>query len=100
MQQGGKLGRKARLALLVRKARVGSAQLQVGHQPVEEPVPALDHHKPAFLHLVRRDRQPHAQVFFQAPTHHITDRFIHVIHKLPYSLITSRKALKTAISVG
>ena len=71
-----RLGRQALLALLVGEARVGRAQLQVGHQPVEQPVAALDHHETAFLHLLGRDRQPDVQVFLQAAANDITDCMI------------------------
>ena len=73
VQQAGELRGQAALALLVGKARVGSAQLQVGHQAVEHPVPALDDDKAAFLHALRRNGQPHAQVLFEPTADDITN---------------------------
>ena len=73
VERGGQLGRQARLGLLIGEARVGGAQLQVGDQPVELPVAALDHHEPALLHGLGRDGQAHVEVFFQSAAHDITD---------------------------
>ena len=59
----GQGGRQARLALLIREARVGGAELQVGHQPVELPVAARDDHEGPFLDFLGRHGQPGAQDF-------------------------------------
>ncbi len=49
--------RQAGLGLLVGEARVGGAELKVGHQAIELPIPAGDDHEGAFLYFLRRDGQ-------------------------------------------
>ena len=71
----GQGGRQARLGLLVREARVGGAQLQVGDQAVELPVAAGDDDEGAFLHFLRGDGQPGAEGFFQSAADDIANRF-------------------------
>ncbi len=73
VQQPCQPRRQASLALLVGKARVGCAELQVGYQAIKLPVAALNDHEGAFLDILRWDGQPHAQVFFQAAANHIAD---------------------------
>jgi hypothetical protein len=68
-----KLGRQARLGLLIGEARVGGAQQQVGNQPIELPFAGLDHHEPALLHGLGRHGEAHVQVFFQPARNYITN---------------------------
>ena len=61
----GNRRRQAQFALLIGKARIGRAQLQIGDQAVELPVAAVDDHKTAFLDFLRGDGQPDVQAVFQ-----------------------------------
>ncbi len=73
-------GRQACLGLFVGEARVGGAQLQVGHQAVELPVPGFDDHESALLHFLGRDRQPGAEGLLQTAADDVTNGFVVWIH--------------------
>src|SRR5687768_8664380 len=65
MQRPGDIRGETDFGLFIGEARVGGAKLDVGHDAVVIPVPALDDDERAFLNLLRRNRQTHAETLFQ-----------------------------------
>jgi hypothetical protein len=72
-QRFGDIRRIAVGGLFVGKARVRGPELDVGHDAVIVPVPALDDNKRALLDLLRRDREPDAEIFLQPAADKITN---------------------------
>ena len=59
--------------LLIRKARIGRAQLNVRDDAIIIPLPRLDHHKRPLPNLLRGNGQPHPKIFLQPATDDVTD---------------------------
>src|SRR3990172_7410960 len=81
MQRLGDMRREPHLGLLICKAWVGCAELNVRDDAVIIPLSALDHHKRPLLNLLRRDDKPHPKIFLQPATDEITD-LCSLFHKI------------------
>ena len=67
---------KALLGLLIRKARIGGSQQDIGNQAVIAPLPAVHDHKCTFLHCLGRHGQACVQVGFEPAADDISDGFV------------------------
>jgi len=66
-------GGEAFLGLLIGKARVGGAKLQIGHQSIKQPAAGFNHHKAALLHFLWGNGQPDAKGILEGTAHNITN---------------------------
>ena len=60
--------REAHLRLLIRKARVRRAEIDIRHNAVIIPMSALDDDKRPLLNVLWRNREPHAEIFLESAT--------------------------------